>query len=320
VTLQPLCPNPLVTFAVLAYNSEQFIEKAVEGAFSQEYPNLEIVLSDDGSDDSTFPIMESTFHRFRNVRNVRLSRNASNIGLASHVNQIFRQASGSVVVLAAGDDVSLPTRVRDTISLLHANPHVASVSFSDVVIDQDGTVLAAERSNLIDTTMDLDALLSGGTRNSSGASRAYRREVFDMFGPLNETCPTEDTTLMLRSLFLGTIITAKEPGILYRRHSQSLTGGVRSRGISLEEIHGQYHRDLARAKKLQLLDAEAVSAVEKWIDSNFRVRSILREVSLGGIERASTLFRLAFSPRFSFREKYSVFSALAKSVQKRLSR
>lgn len=318
--LQPLCPNPLVTFAVLAYNSEQFIEKAVEAAFSQEYPNLEIVLSDDGSDDSTFNKMELTFRRFRNVRNVRLSRNASNIGLALHVNQIFRQARGSVVVLAAGDDVSLPSRVGDSISLLHANPHAASVSFSDVVIDQNGTVLTAKKSSLIDTTLDLDALLTGTTRHPSGASRAYRREVFDMFGPLNETCPTEDTTLMLRSLFLGTIITAKQPGIQYRRHSQSLTGGFRSRGIGLEEIQGQYHRDLATAQQLELLDGEAASAVGEWIDKNFRARSILREVSLGGIKRASTLSRLTFSPRFTFREKYWVLSALAKSAQKRLSR
>ena len=36
---------PLVTFALFAYNHEQYIREAVEGALAQDYPNLEIIIS-----------------------------------------------------------------------------------------------------------------------------------------------------------------------------------------------------------------------------------------------------------------------------------
>ena len=50
--------RPLVTFALFAYNQEQHIREAVDGAFSQTYEPLEIILSDDCSTDRTFEIMQ----------------------------------------------------------------------------------------------------------------------------------------------------------------------------------------------------------------------------------------------------------------------
>jgi glycosyltransferase involved in cell wall biosynthesis len=49
--------RPLVTFALFTYNRERYIREAVEGAFSQTYSPLEIILSDDCSSDSTFEII-----------------------------------------------------------------------------------------------------------------------------------------------------------------------------------------------------------------------------------------------------------------------
>jgi hypothetical protein len=46
--------RPFVTFALFVYNQEKYIREAVEGAFSQTYEPLEIILSDDCSTDRTF--------------------------------------------------------------------------------------------------------------------------------------------------------------------------------------------------------------------------------------------------------------------------
>lgn len=50
--------RPLVTFALFACNQEKYIREAVEGAFSQSYEPLEIILSDDCSSDRTFEMRE----------------------------------------------------------------------------------------------------------------------------------------------------------------------------------------------------------------------------------------------------------------------
>lgn len=49
----------LISFVLIAYNQERFIREAVEGAFSQTYSPLEIILSDDASSDRwNLPIAE----------------------------------------------------------------------------------------------------------------------------------------------------------------------------------------------------------------------------------------------------------------------
>ena len=50
---------PLVSFCILTYNQEKFIEDAIKGALSQEYDNLEIIISDDGSTDRTYDIAKN---------------------------------------------------------------------------------------------------------------------------------------------------------------------------------------------------------------------------------------------------------------------
>ena len=48
--------NPLVSFGIITYNQEQFILDTLKGAVSQEYDNMEIIVSDDNSTDKTFEL------------------------------------------------------------------------------------------------------------------------------------------------------------------------------------------------------------------------------------------------------------------------
>ena len=50
--------RPVLTFAVVSCNQEQFVREAVEAALAQTYSPLEIILSDDCSDDRSFEIMQ----------------------------------------------------------------------------------------------------------------------------------------------------------------------------------------------------------------------------------------------------------------------
>ncbi|MCK5536618.1 MAG: glycosyltransferase, partial [Bacteroidales bacterium] len=50
--------KPLISFTLFAYNQEKYIQEAVEGALSQTYSPLEIVISDDCSTDRTFEIIK----------------------------------------------------------------------------------------------------------------------------------------------------------------------------------------------------------------------------------------------------------------------
>ena len=103
---------PLVSFVIIAYNQEHYVVEAVAAAFAQTYSPLEIILSDDCSGDSTFEIMQRAAAEYKGPHRVVLNRNSSNLNIGGHVNAVAALATGELVVLAAGDDISVPTRTQ----------------------------------------------------------------------------------------------------------------------------------------------------------------------------------------------------------------
>jgi len=102
--------RPLVTFAVFAYNQERFVRQAVEGAFAQSYEPLEIILSDDCSEDGTFELMREMAAAYDGPHDAKARRTPRNAGLLNHVLDVASVANGSLLVVSAGDDISLPAR------------------------------------------------------------------------------------------------------------------------------------------------------------------------------------------------------------------
>jgi len=98
--------RPLVTFALFAYNQEQYIRQAVEAALAQTYEPLEIIISDDCSSDSTFQVISDLAAGYTGPHTVVARRNANNLGLAAHISTVMEAVNGELVVVAAGDGVS----------------------------------------------------------------------------------------------------------------------------------------------------------------------------------------------------------------------
>ena len=123
----PGADRPLVTFALFAYNQELFIREAVEGAFAQTYEPLEIILSDDCSTDSTFRIMQEMATSYKGGHTIIVRRSSVNRGLGLHIKDVADLASGEFIVVAAGDDISLPQRTLVLVELMR----IEGTEFSD---------------------------------------------------------------------------------------------------------------------------------------------------------------------------------------------
>lgn len=135
--LPPLNERPLVTFALFAYNQEQYIREAIEGAFAQTYQPLEIILSDDCSTDRTFTIMEEMTQKYDGPHRIRARKNSSNKGTLTHVIEVAREAQGTVFIVAAGDDISLPHRTEIIVPFFLRGDFYAASS-DDLIIDENG--------------------------------------------------------------------------------------------------------------------------------------------------------------------------------------
>jgi glycosyltransferase involved in cell wall biosynthesis len=220
--------KPLLTFALFAYNQERFIREAIEGAFSQTYVPLEIILSDDCSSDRTFGIMEQMASDYAGSHRVILNRNKKNLGFGAHINRVMELAKGELIIVAAGDDISLPHRSELFAEVYFNSGRQAKSIFSNVtVIDEFGQSRGLYKNQPEpEEKLSFDWLLYKGCK-VLGCSHAWSKDIFDIFGPIPPETIFEDAVLPFRSALLGKISYLHEPLVLYRRHASNASINTR---------------------------------------------------------------------------------------------
>jgi hypothetical protein len=227
---------PLVTFAIIAYRQEAYIREAVEGALSQTYAPLEIILSDDDSPDGTYAVMEEMVRDYSGPHTLRLRRNEKNLGLIGHLNAVLEEASGEWIVLAAGDDISSPDRCEVIAEVAKSGSGIFSMlSFCEVIGTGPAGTESAPRIS----------------EEWIGSTEAVHREVFRKFGPLLTTTYSEDWAFLFRAQLLGGTVLIEKPLVKWRRHDASLTTGFHGADVLKQmKIHlsnvTQFEEDLAK--------------------------------------------------------------------------
>lgn len=225
-----LMDRPLITYMVASFNQEAFIREAVESAFAQTYSPLEIILSDDASRDRTFEIASAMASAYRGPHQIRLNRNPATLGISGHANRVMELSRGELVVAAAGDDVSLPTRTEVIYQAWEQSGRRATSLFSSYeTIQADGSSegIGGVRGNAADARKfqplegTLFDFLCRQLPVVNGCTHAWSRELFDFFGPLRSDL--EDLALSFRTLAIGQLLYIHEPLVQYRRHGSNVS-------------------------------------------------------------------------------------------------
>jgi glycosyltransferase involved in cell wall biosynthesis len=225
-------PRPLITFVVMAFNQQKFIGDAVEAAFSQTYSPLEIVLSDDASKDETFNIMSKMREEYTGNHTIILNRNECQQGLGAHLDKIMEIAKGELIVVSAGDDISVAERTETVFRAWDSSGRCASSIYSDYIsIAEDGHKLEAPPSPPVGRSTpafefqatDLASFVTSLTPLVSGCTHAFIPRLFTYFGPLTNSVTFEDMALTFRSHAIGRLLYIKHPLVFYRRHGNNLS-------------------------------------------------------------------------------------------------
>ena len=207
---------PTISLIVFTYNQADYIGDAILGALSQTYSPIEIIVSDDCSSDGTYETIKETIAGYNGPHKLILNRNEENLGLIGHINKVFGMASGDIVVISSGDDISLPHRTQKLVDLYVANGGGPILFHGDVIkIDQNGNKVGLLKAgwgkaeiNLEETALR-DALYIG-------ASAALTRELLNKFPPISYKKAYEDLVWGFRAALLDAVIYVEEPLIMYR--------------------------------------------------------------------------------------------------------
>lgn len=161
--------RPLVTFILLAYNQQAYVRAAIEGAFAQSYDPMEIILSDDCSNDRTFEIMQDCARSYTGSKTVIARQNQSNLGLIAHVNTLLDISKGELIMLAAGDDISLPERAAISVDCYLQKADRKILIHGDATdIDIYGTKLGLRTPPRTTSALDQQAQTATIDPNSTG--------------------------------------------------------------------------------------------------------------------------------------------------------
>ncbi len=112
---------PLVSVAILTYNSSKFITEAIESVLSQDYPNIEIVISDDASTDNTLNVVRKYEKNYPDK--IRVISNESNLGPVNNWFKCVWACRGKYIIGLAGDDRFLPSIVLKQVAQIESDPN-----------------------------------------------------------------------------------------------------------------------------------------------------------------------------------------------------
>ena len=314
--------QPVVTFALFAFNQERFIREAIEGAFAQTYSPLEIILTDDCSSDATPSIMEEMAAAYHGPHRIIVRRGLKNVGTLSHVLHAARLAQGELFVVAAGDDISLPERTSIIVQAM-SDPRYLAFSSDEVGIDEDFArypmAAAAVEERL--------RLHRANPAWVHGATAAYRTDLV-------KGLPMPQSPILLEDRVLTDIVTlmgkesirSTEALIYYRKHDGNLWN-ARKQALSVEEAEAlsivnfqrhavakQYVIDLARHGRSDFPINDDV--VRRFLSEHayFEYMARWREISFP--DRIRAISKIGSSHRYWHVLKrlfgYSVFQMLAK--------
>lgn len=213
---------PLVSIAIPAYRHAKYIETCLASVCAQTYPELELVLIDDGSPDDTFAVATRFVdaHRDR-FRRIVLERR-ENRGVSANSNACIEACSGEWVHLLGSDDRLYPEKVaRIQAAIAEWNlPDLALVHTDTDTIDADGNPqVSRHRARHAPPGPDHAAYRWLFHRNLiSNPSIALRRDAFLAIGGFDPTLPLEDIDCWLRLSTRYAIARVPEVLASYRKH------------------------------------------------------------------------------------------------------
>lgn len=132
---------PFISVCVIAYNHEQFILDCLEGIAAQDYPKIELVISNDASSDNTHSKIKSFIEKIEQSTTIKVKyfNQTKNLGICPNLKFALDQCTGEFIALCEGDDywVSRDKLLRQFESIANTR---YSAAFHDVQYKRNGAL------------------------------------------------------------------------------------------------------------------------------------------------------------------------------------
>lgn len=129
---------PLVSVIIPSYNHDRYVRQAIESVIAQDYPRMELVVIDDGSQDDSQNVIAALSQRCLKRFERFEFRHRANIGLSATLNEGLGWCRGEYVSVLASDDIMMPGKTALQVRFLSSHPDYAGVFGGVKVIGAKG--------------------------------------------------------------------------------------------------------------------------------------------------------------------------------------
>ncbi|NQV89889.1 glycosyltransferase [Candidatus Uhrbacteria bacterium] len=182
-----------ISVIMSVYNGERFLRDAVLSVLAQNEQDLELLLVDDASSDSTSLIIKELAQEDSRIR---ILTNSTNLGLTKSLNIALAHAQGKYIARLDADDIALPNRFTKQLEFLNTHSDIDVLGTAYIWIDESGSVIDHPS-----TITDSDELHRTLPRFNPflHSSIMMRKRVLDHVGGYDETYKkAQDYDLWLR--------------------------------------------------------------------------------------------------------------------------
>jgi GT2 family glycosyltransferase len=208
-----------VTVIIPAYNEERVIEASVHRILASDYPELDVIVADDGSKDRTSAIVAQAFGQEPRVRLMTLT----NGGKASALNRALAAADGEIIVALDADTQFEPQTIGKLVRWFE-KPEIGAVA---------GNAKVGNRVNLVTRWQAVEYVTAQNIERRAltrfdaimvvpGAVGAWRREALNDVGGYPEDTLAEDQDLTIAIQREGWKIAYDEDAVAWTEAPETL--------------------------------------------------------------------------------------------------
>jgi glycosyltransferase involved in cell wall biosynthesis len=124
--------NPLISILILSYNNYDYIRDCIDSCLAQDYENIEIIISDDCSNDNVKHVILDYSRRYSEIIKIRFSK--INQGIVNNFNSGCKLCKGQWIKPIASDDLLINSCISDFIQFINKKKIRNGFIFSDAII------------------------------------------------------------------------------------------------------------------------------------------------------------------------------------------
>jgi glycosyltransferase involved in cell wall biosynthesis len=207
--------TPRISVVVTSYNHEAFVGEALESALAQDYPDFEIVISDDASTDRSPEILRQ--YAARSPEKIRLLLNQQNVGAVKNTNRALAAVTGELVCFLDSDDVFLPGKLAEQSEVFEDREVVLSYHPSEMFDERGPIRIVDGDSNLANA---IDVVRCGGIW--CGSSVMVRRDAVPPWGFDERITNVADFIFEVDVAIRGRVAKLSAVLVRYRAHATNL--------------------------------------------------------------------------------------------------